>query len=127
MNTIDLGLNIDQTADIPVTHYWTPEVIKFGHYRDHDVSLVIVFENNPHREVFKQAFKTGKKINVTGSKGKNPCLCLSLEDFTIIVDLQNDDGDNKTPFNYNDFVIYFEDVDGEHVGVIKIKPKKTRS
>lgn len=123
MNTIDLGLNIDQTSDIPVNHYWTPEVVKFGHYRDHDVSLLVTFENNIHREIYKTAFRKNNKIQVSGSKGKNPCICLTVGEYIIIIDLPKEKEEANLTLNSADIAIYFEDLDGSHVGVIKIRTK----
>lgn len=123
MKTYDLGLNIEQTADIPVVHYWTPEVIRFKEDFGEKISLVIVLENNSHRKVFKDAFKNKVKIHVAGSAGKNPCLWLTVNDHTIIVDIFGDDNELEIK-GFSNLSVFFEDTDNTHIGVVKIKGRK---
>lgn len=123
MKTIDLGLDIQQTMDIPVVEYWTPDVIKF---RDDDAgseSLVIELINNKHRKIFKEAFEKKQKIQVSGSAGKNPCLWFTVGNYTIIVDTFPIEEGNT--LKISNISIYFEDIDYTHVGVIRIKGKNS--
>lgn len=126
MKTIDLGLDIQQTMDIPVIEYWSPNVIKFRDDDEYSESIVVELIDNKHRAVFKDAFEKKKKIQVSGSSGSNPCLWFTVGNYTIVIDTFPEDSTNGGKVCLSNISVFFEDIDNTHVGVIKIKGKSKK-
>lgn len=120
VNVVDLGLDIENTKDIPHIEYWTPEFTVVESVEMSGIMFIIRMIDNSHREIFKNAINEGERIKVSGAVGKNPSFWLSVKDHTIIIDAAqySIEGDK---FKNKRIKFYFTDVDDNDIGQITIR------
>lgn len=120
INVVDLGLDINHTDDIEFIKYWNPEVVVFDNEETNETMFVITLEKNMHSLVFKNALRNKTKISVAGSLGSSPSFWLSVDDYTMIIEVDLTDEVIKN-LKHRKIVFYFYEIDHTCVGSLRIK------